>query len=221
MGTDEAKLKDFKLKPMKCELNFLSKSDGSAILSQGSTVALTSVNGPLEVKMSSQSIEKSALEVLFSPKGGKPSVKDRYKENVIRQTCEEAVLSSLYPRTGISVTVQELEDYGGLLSTCVNSVCLALINSGVAMRHVFAAVLCCVDERGDILLEPEAEQLDAARAVLSFVFDERDKSLVTGFTEGNFSEDTYREAMERCRSASDLVFAFYRDIVSKYSKVIG
>lgn len=33
MGADE--LRDFKLKPMKCELNFLSKSDGSAILSQG------------------------------------------------------------------------------------------------------------------------------------------------------------------------------------------
>lgn len=35
MGSEEMKLKDFKLKPMKCELNFLSKSDGSAILSQG------------------------------------------------------------------------------------------------------------------------------------------------------------------------------------------
>lgn len=26
---------DFKLKPLKCELNFINKSDGSAILSQG------------------------------------------------------------------------------------------------------------------------------------------------------------------------------------------
>ncbi|KAI8424755.1 hypothetical protein MSG28_006703 [Choristoneura fumiferana] len=221
MGSEEIKLKDFKLKPMKCELNFLSKSDGSAILSQGATVALASVNGPLDVKISSQSIEKTTLEVLFSSKGGKPSVKDRYKENVIRQTCEEAILSSLYPRTGITITVQELEDYGGLLSTCVNCVCLALLNSGVAMRHVFAAVLCAVDGRGDIVLEPAVEQLEEARAVMNFVFDERDKSLVTGFTEGSFSEDTYKEAIERCRSASDLIFAFYRDIVSKYSNVIG
>lgn len=33
MGVEE--VKDFKIRPMKCELNFLSKSDGSAILSQG------------------------------------------------------------------------------------------------------------------------------------------------------------------------------------------
>ncbi|KOB64783.1 Exosome complex exonuclease RRP46 [Operophtera brumata] len=59
---------DFKLKPLKCELNFINKSDGSAILSQGK----------------------------FLP------------------SCETAILGSLYPRTGITVTIQELEDYGGV-----------------------------------------------------------------------------------------------------------
>lgn len=33
--TEAADCKEFKLKHMKCELNALSKSDGSAILSQG------------------------------------------------------------------------------------------------------------------------------------------------------------------------------------------
>ncbi|XP_052756407.1 exosome complex component RRP46 [Galleria mellonella] len=221
MGAEEQNIKEFKLKPMKCELNFLSKSDGSAILSQGETVALASVNGPLDVKMQSQSIEKSTLEVLFCSKGGKPSVGDRYKENIIRQTCETAILSSLYPRTAITITIQELEDYGGFLSCCLNTACLALVNSGVAMRHVFAAVSCALDDRGNILLEPTQQQLETARATMNFVFDSRQKSLVTSFTEGAFSEDTYKEALARCRSASDLVFSFYRDIVTKYSKVIG
>lgn len=35
MITEEGDLKDYKLKPMRCELNYLNKSDGSAILSQG------------------------------------------------------------------------------------------------------------------------------------------------------------------------------------------
>lgn len=35
MEVENTDLKDFKLRPMKCECNFLSKSDGSAILSQG------------------------------------------------------------------------------------------------------------------------------------------------------------------------------------------
>lgn len=43
----------------------------------GDTVTLVSVNGPLDIKMQSQSIEKSTIEVLFCTKGGKPSVSDR------------------------------------------------------------------------------------------------------------------------------------------------
>ncbi|CAH0400642.1 unnamed protein product [Chilo suppressalis] len=220
MGMEKNVSKDFKLKPMKCELNFLSKSDGSTILSQGDTVAVVSVNGPLDIKSTSQSIEKSTLEVLYCTKGGKPSVADRYKENVIRQTCETAILGSLYPRTGITVTIQELEDYGGLLSCCLNCTCLALLNSGVSMRCVYAAVTCAVDESGDIVLEPPKHQLQTARAVMTFVYDSREKSLVTSFTEGMFSEDTYKEALARCHAASDLIFSFYRDIVSKYANVI-
>ncbi|XP_053613466.1 exosome complex component RRP46 [Plodia interpunctella] len=221
MGVEEMDSKEFKLKPMKCELNFLSKSDGSAILSQGETVALASVNGPIDVKMQSQSIEKSMLEVLFCTKSGKPSVGDRYKENVIKQTCETAILGSLYPRTAITVTIQELEDYGGLLSCSLNCVCLALLNAGVSLRYVFAAVSVALDDAGALLLDPSGRQADAARAHMNFVFESRGKTLITSFTEGSFGEDTYREALERSRAASDLIFGFYREVVSKYGNVIG
>ncbi|KAL0868881.1 hypothetical protein ABMA27_007221 [Loxostege sticticalis] len=215
MGAEEKDLRDFKLQPMKCELNFLSKSDGSAILSQGDTVALVSVNGPLDIKSTSQSIEKSTLEILFCSKGGKPSVADRYKENVIRQTCEKAVLGCLYPRTGITITIQELEDFGGFLSCALNCACLALLNSGVSLRHVFACVTCGVDEKGEVVLGGRG-----CDTQISCVFDSIDKTLITCFSEGTYSEGTYLEAVARCRAASELVFAFYRDVVSKYSNAI-
>ncbi|VVD04380.1 exosome complex component RRP46 [Leptidea sinapis] len=221
MKIEPEKLKHHNLKPMKCELNYLSKSDGSSILSQGNTVVLVSVNGPLEIKSAYQSMEKATLEVLFSNKGGKPSVADRFKENVIRQTCESAILGCLFPRTGINITIQELENYGGLVACAVNCTCLALLNSGVAMRHVVAAVTCAVDDVGNLVLDPTHEQIQSSQALMYFVFESSEKNMVTGFTEGKFSEDTYLEALELCRSASDLVFKFYREIVSKYCSVIG
>lgn len=198
MVSEKLDEKEFKLRPMECECNYLSKSDGSAILSQGPTVAIVGINGPLEIKMANQSIEKTTLEVLFSSKSGKPSVADRYKEHVIRQTCETAILGCLYPRSGVTVTIQELEDYGGLLGCCLNACCLALLNSGLSMRHTFAAVNCAIDEHGNIQLDPEPTQLDTARATMTFVFESRDKSLVTAFTDGSFSDSAYNEAMERC-----------------------
>ncbi|KAF9416167.1 hypothetical protein HW555_006419 [Spodoptera exigua] len=89
------------------------------------------------------------------------------------------------------------------------------------MRHTFAAVACAVDEHGNIQLDPDSTQLETARATMNFVFDSREKRLITSLTNGSFSEDAYKEALERCRSASQLVFDFYKDIVSKYSYVIG
>lgn len=80
----------------------------------GDTVVLVSVNGPLDINMTKQSIERATLEVLYLSKGGKPSISDRYKENVIKQTCEAAIMGSLHPRTGITVTIQEMEDCGGV-----------------------------------------------------------------------------------------------------------
>lgn len=41
MIVEEGDSNDFKLKPMKCELNYLNKSDGSAILSQGEIPAFS------------------------------------------------------------------------------------------------------------------------------------------------------------------------------------
>ncbi|XP_075982790.1 exosome complex component Rrp46 [Anticarsia gemmatalis] len=218
---NDTDIKDFKLRPMKCECNYLTRSDGSAILSQGRTVALANVNGPLDIKMQSQSIEKATLEVYFSSKGGKPCVPDRYREHVIRSTCETAILSSLYPRTGIVVNIQELEDHGGFLACSINACCLALLNSGLAMRHTFAAVTCAIDERGNIQLDPTTEQLETARASMTYVFESREKSLVTCFTQGSISDAAFGEAMEHCRSASELVFSFYKTIVSQYSYVLG
>lgn len=47
------------------------------LFTTGETVALVSVNGPLDIKMQSQSIEKSTLEVIYSSKCGKTSVSHR------------------------------------------------------------------------------------------------------------------------------------------------
>ena len=48
------------------------------------------------------------------------------------------------------------------------------------MRHVVAAVGSAVDELGNLVLEPSHMQVQNAKALMYFVFDSRDKNLVTG-----------------------------------------
>lgn len=122
------------LRPMNCELHALTRSDGSALLTQGvimtfeedfkrfhrisfctgETSVMASVYGPIEVKLQNLRIDKAHVEVYYRPKSGLPSVGDRLREQIIRNTCETALLSVLHPRTAITIQLQEMEDNEGV-----------------------------------------------------------------------------------------------------------
>lgn len=72
------------------------------------------MNGPVEVKLSNLQYDRASVEVNFRPKTGLPGVSDRFKERLIRETCESALIPALYPRTAISIQLQEMEDNGGV-----------------------------------------------------------------------------------------------------------
>ena len=55
--------------------------------------------------------------------------------------------------------VQVFEDDGGVLACSVNTTCLALIDSGFAMKNLFAGVTLAVTSSGHILLDPDAARL--------------------------------------------------------------
>lgn len=102
------------LRELKSQLNILSRSDGSVIFSQGQTVVIASMYGPVEAKIQKTIIDKASVEVIFRPKSGLSFVQDRLKESVIKSTCESALLTMLHPRTSVILTIQELQDQGSV-----------------------------------------------------------------------------------------------------------
>jgi len=46
-----------------------------------------------------------------------------------------------------------------LLACAVNSACLALMNSGIAMKFLVAAVSCMIDHEDKTLIDPDSKQL--------------------------------------------------------------
>jgi exosome complex component RRP41 len=57
----------------------------------------------------------------------------------LRQTFEEAVQTSLYPRSQIDVSVLVMEQDGGVLQTAINAVTLALVDAGIPMNDYVCA----------------------------------------------------------------------------------
>lgn len=202
---------------------------------------MASVYGPIEVKLQNLRIDKAHIEVYYRPKSGLPSVGDRLREQMIRNTCETALLSVLYPRTAITIQLQEMEDSEGvrlfgfkmqifqqftkyhrpqLVACSVNAACLALISSGLAMKFLVGAVHCVVDANSDIILDPNHRQSAEAVAHFTFVFDSVQKSTVALHTSGKYTIGQYNEALVRCKEACYLVFQFYKEAVKKFAKVL-
>lgn len=116
-------------------------------------------------------------------------VPDRMNESTLQHTFEAAILTTAHPRTLITVSIQEMQDSGGvsingddyhalvclcvlfeisnlllfllfqLLACAINAGCLAIMNSGLPMRYLVAAVNCMVQENGEIILDPDEKQL--------------------------------------------------------------
>ncbi|GLH16465.1 Exosome complex exonuclease RRP46 [Gryllus bimaculatus] len=183
------------LRPLRCELNVLSRPDGSAMITQGNTAVVAAVYGPVDVKPQRILVDKASIETVYKPKSGLPNVADRMRETIIKNTCETALLSAIHPRTAVCIVLQEMQDSGGLLSCCINAACMALMDSGIAMKFLVAA---------------------GSKASLTFVFDSAKKNLVASHTSGVFSQEQYHESLLKCRQASCEIFEFYRSLVKKY-----
>lgn len=143
-NVNESDVEEVKLRDMQCELNLLSRPDGSVIYSQGmlclywnltyksrlninklvscfwtiiisgNTVVLTAIYGPVDNKLQNSDTFSANVEVSFSTKSGLPTVRERLRETILKQICDSAIIIALHPRTTISVNIQELQDFGGV-----------------------------------------------------------------------------------------------------------
>uniref|UniRef100_UPI00398F14A7 exosome complex component RRP46 n=1 Tax=Pristiophorus japonicus TaxID=55135 RepID=UPI00398F14A7 len=208
------------LRPFCCEHSLLSRPDGSACFTQGDTTVLAAVYGPAEVKVSKEIFDKATLDVLLKPKVGLPSVAEKSKEQMIRNTCEATILTALHPRSSITVVLQVIHDAGSLLSCCLNAACMALMDAGLPMKSVFCGITCVIDSGGDILFDPTTKMEKEAAAVFTFSINSVEKQLLMSSTKGSYSVEELQQCVAMCQKAAEKIFQFYRDSVSrKYSKL--
>ena len=208
------------LPPHFCEMSYLSKADGSVFYTQGETAVLVGVFGPVQVMMKNERIEGATIEVTYKSKSGQSGVDDRLKELTINGVCESAIMSALHPRTGITITIQEMQSHGGLLSACVNACCMACMDAGISMKYLFAAVDCGVRSNGDIVVGLDDKQDDIVGDVM-YVFDSKNGGVLASESHGTISSQQLQTALAIAKDVSAKLFDFYRNAIKKkFSKVV-
>lgn len=140
------------LRRLECSINtHANASDGSSYLEQGNNKVITLVTGPQEPKLRSQmNVTKATISVAlnitrFSKiERSKSSHKNERRvlemQTALVRTFEKNVMLHLYPRTQIEIQIHVLQQDGGLMSSLINGITLALIDAGVAMYDYISGV---------------------------------------------------------------------------------
>uniref|UniRef100_A0A8L0DV93 Exosome component 5 n=1 Tax=Oncorhynchus mykiss TaxID=8022 RepID=A0A8L0DV93_ONCMY len=145
-------------------------------------------------------------------------VRERAREQCVRETCEASLLSTLHPRSSLTLVLQVVHDDGSLLSCFLNSACMALMDAGLPMSCLFAGVTCAIDTDGQVITDPNAAQEKESRALMTFAIDSTERRVMMSSTRGSF---TLQQCIAVSQKASDKIFQFYRDSVRRrYSKTL-
>ncbi|CAG8696085.1 10220_t:CDS:2, partial [Racocetra persica] len=176
-----------KLRSITIEPNYVNR-DGSALFKFGDSAVVCSVNGPTEVKLRDEKVDKATIDVIFKPLVGLPGTKDKTHEYIIRSTVESVIKSNLYPRTLIQIVCQVMMDDGNILATAINATIFALMNAGVEMKDIAVAVACIVNQDGNILIDPKLREIEKAQSYHTFAFSKTTFGLLFCESTGLFTE---------------------------------
>ncbi|KAJ3207152.1 Exosome component 5 [Clydaea vesicula] len=106
-------------------------------------------------------------------------------EKILVDICEYLILSTLNPRTLIQVVIQPIQDQGSILSASVNAMVLALINAGIPICSIVSSLTCCIDQEGELLVDPDNSEIENAQSVHFFTFDCKTDEIVVSDSYGS------------------------------------
>ncbi|KAJ3024166.1 Exosome component 5 [Thoreauomyces humboldtii] len=201
------------MRPFHCSAALLSRSDGSVRFKSGSSAVLCSVFGPIEVKIRDEKLDKATVEVVFKCASGQSTTTERLYERIVRETLEASILTALHPRTLIRITLQVLTDDGGILSTALNAAILALVDAGIPLRSLPAAVTCMMDREGVLFLDPTTVEVEGSQSSHVFVFDDAGEGTLANVSTGAFTMDEYTNCYDQCLSAAATLQSLFRSSI--------
>ncbi|WWD08046.1 hypothetical protein V865_006156 [Kwoniella europaea PYCC6329] len=100
--------KPHEIRPMTIEIGELDRADGSGRFGFGSTSALASCSGPLEVRLNKELPTRATLEISHRPLEGVGATPSRALITTLESIYPSALRLSLYPRSLIQIIVQSL-----------------------------------------------------------------------------------------------------------------
>ena len=182
------------------------------------TTVIAAVYGPMPVSTRQEKIDRATIQVTFTPASGQSGDAEKHVAELIRGAVEAIVMSSLHPRTKISVAVQVVRDDGAVLATAINACCLALVNAGIQCNAMMSACAVAIAHNGSVLLDPTAKEEAVAEALVTLSFHSTSSGVLLSHTSGMLSDDAYLTALTAGEKACASVLAYFKLSLTKAIK---
>lgn len=210
------------------ELSLLSQVDGSAKVTIDSTSVICSVTGPIEPKPRQELPTELALETIVRPAKGVPTPREKYLEDKIRAVFTPIITRHKYPRQLCQITVQILESgedetlfLQKELSTSINATLLALVDAGVALNDMVAALTIAViknENKIDYITNPTEEELNSSNSLHTLALEIGNgsklvKNVLLLESNGQFNEEELFNVLEIGEKSALNICSQWRELI--------
>ncbi|KAG7836311.1 hypothetical protein KL943_001960 [Ogataea angusta] len=203
----------------------LDQVDGSASFEFGATKVMSSVTGPIEsARPRNELPTKAYLDINIRPSSGVPSTRETLLEHKLGQLLPAVINLDQYPRQTIQIAVQVLKngepkDYTARqLVAIINSVFVALINSGISLKSSFMATCCSINTKGEIKTSPTSSDLANSVSHFVVVYSIKDQQVDLLFCDGlgTFKQKQLFDVLDHAASEIHLSFQHIRQVISSH-----
>ena len=216
------------LRPMRMEVGVLKNADGSAIVEVGNTKILAAVYGPREMHPRHLALpNRAVLRVRYhmtpfstdERKNPAPSRREIELSKVIREALESQILVEQFPRTSIDVFMEVLQADAGTRLASLMAASLAVVDAGIPVRDLIAAVAVGKAD-GVIVLdlnEPEDMWGEADMPVAMMPSIGQINLLQLN---GNMTPEEFRQGMELAMKGINIIYNLEKETLkNKYAEL--
>lgn len=216
------------LRPIKLQVGYLSRADGSACIEHGKNKIVAAVYGPRELhpRHLAQS-DRALLRVTYrmatfsvsDRKRPAPSRREHEISMVLRQALEPMLFLKMYPRAVVDVYIMVLEADGGSRCASATVASLALADAGIPMRGLIAGCAAGkIDGKVVLDLSDNEDKVGEADVPLAMAPDRGEITLLQ--MDGKLATSEFAEALRMAEDGIHQIQEMQRAVLlEKYAQI--
>lgn len=214
------------LRPIRIEVDFLKRADGSCYIEMGKNRVVAAVYGPREayprhIQDPSKAVVRYRYNMApFSVEERKRPGPDRRSveiSKVSKEAFEAVIMKELFPRSVIDIFVEVLQADAGSRTACINAASVALVDAGIPVKGILTSVAVAKVD-GTLVLDPMKEEDNFGEADMPFAFlikGGKIDSIALLQMDGRLTRDEIKEALKLAKKGAMEIYNMQREAIMK------